>query len=259
MSTFREEVANYRDWKFKNRGSRDITSAELNKLREEFKRQSRSNVYLREGTNDKVLREEISNYRQWKLREHGTSKVTPTEIRAIREKISGRDVSDKEPKSLREAVTGYKAWKLKEHGTAAITRAEFQAIKESMNNEQKLNESDENDEKFSSIKEAVKAYRQWKLAEHKSTELTKDELVAIREAYLQDLPEVERLKEYIKITQKKVSKQLAKLTEGDMAGMQPPADPSAAPLPGGDMGGDANQVVDAAGAAPGAPTNIDPT
>lgn len=152
--TFEEALAEYREWKFKNKGTRGVTLQEKESIKANLKSQKNplnessdensenpENEEVKEGeTMEDVKFEEsiegfkavVNKFREWKKANYKTSKLTDSEKETLKakflEKVSKLH-ENKEPEATEntrftEALAQYKEWKMSNYNTSEITKFE---------------------------------------------------------------------------------------------------------------------------------------
>jgi hypothetical protein len=105
-------------------------------------------------------------------------------------------------KNFVDLVKQYSNWKLQEKGTAKLTRKELTNLREAFNKPQSTPKAEKNIEKLNkALKEKVAEYKAWKLKEHKSDKINKEELknlkkVVLKEAQQETAPQM-NWKQYV--------------------------------------------------------------
>ena len=149
--SFDDALAQYREWKFTNKGTRGVTMQEKESLKAKLEAQKKP---LNESTEAKTEIKEtkegetmedvkfeesiegfkavVEQYRNWKKNHYKTSKLTESEKETLKakflEKVSKLNESKEEPKEenkrFTEALDQYKAWKLSKYNTDEVTKFE---------------------------------------------------------------------------------------------------------------------------------------
>lgn len=141
---FKAEVASFKEWKQKNKLGDDVTIREQRAIRSKLinkMNEAKNTNTPKEPANKEnghvQFKSFVNSYREWKLDNKGTSRLTEEEKQTLKDKYFGKSTKIEESKKasdtrFEEACNGYVAWKIQNGKGKELSESEKAVIAHSI-------------------------------------------------------------------------------------------------------------------------------